>query len=387
MKWRAKKPPDLWTKLMNYFKKISLDSVNFSAVSRRPLSYPVRSGPKVIFRRALNFPICYVLFLAVLLTVVGPCPAQADKKHVIKFATLAPEGSSWMKSMRGLAEKVKKATDGNVTFRFYPGGVSGDEKDVIRKMRIGQLHGAGFTGVGLGEILSEVRVLDLPFLFETDEEIQHVYKKMNDYFSGRYEEKGYVLLGWVPVGWVHFFSQQPIRSVADLRQSKPWMWEGDPLVEQVYKEMGVQPIPLSITDVLLSLQTGMVDTVYSSTQGALALQWFTKVKHVTRLRMGYATGGVLISKKKFDKLPEPYQTVLKKIGADGLRELVQIVQSDNLKAEKVLADNDVTWVALPDEKEMTAFHEAGAAVRKNLAGKYIPSQLLEQVLGHLATQR
>lgn len=330
-----------------------------------------------------KFTIRILTLLAALLPIVVASPAQAGKKHIIKFATLAPEGSSWMKSMHKLSDKIKKATDGNVAFRFYPGGVSGDEKDVIRKMRIGQLHGAGFTGVGLGQILPEVRVLDLPFLFDSDEEIQHVYSKMDAYFKGLYEEKGYVLLGWVPVGWVHFFSQQPIHSVDDLRQSKPWMWEGDPLVEQVYKGLGVQPIPLSITDVLLSLQTGMVNTVYASTQGALALQWFTKVKHVTRLRMGYATGGVLISKKQFDKLPQPYQDAVKKIGAECLQELVELIQKDNLKAHKVLEKNDVNWVDLPSEKEKARFQEAGATARKNLAGKYFPAELLDQVLNHL----
>ena len=96
-----------------------------------------------------------------------------------------------MKSMRKLSNKIKKATDGNVIFRFYPGGVSGDEKDVIRKMRIGQLHGAGFTGVGLGQILPGVRVLDLPFLFNNDREVEYVYSKMNSYFTDSYEEKGY----------------------------------------------------------------------------------------------------------------------------------------------------------------------------------------------------
>ena len=132
---------------------------------------------------------------------------------------------------------------------------------MIRKMRIGQLHGAGFRGVGFGQILTEVRVLDLPFLFDSDEEIQHVYAKMDAYFKG----------------------------------------------------LDVQPIPLSTTDVLFSLQTGMVNTVYASTQEALALQWFSKVKHVRRLRMGYAPGEVLISKKKFDKLPPPYQDAVKKM--------------------------------------------------------------------------
>ena len=321
--------------------------------------------------------------LALLFPIVMAGPAQAGKKHIIKFATLAPEGSSWMKSMHKLSGKIKKATDGNVVFRFYPGGVSGDEKDVIRKMRIGQLHGAGFTGVGLGQILPEVRVLDLPFLFDSDEEIKHIYSKMDAHFKSLYEEKGYVLLGWVPVGWVHFFSQQPIRSVDDLRQTKPWMWEGDALVEQVYKGLGVQPIPLSITDVLLSLQTGMVNTVYASTQGALALQWFTKVKHVSRLRMGYATGGVLISKKKFDKLSQPYKDAVKKIGEECLQELVELIQKDNLKAHKVLENNDVKWVSLPEEKEKARFQEAGAIARKNLAGKYFPEELLDKVLNHL----
>jgi len=308
----------------------------------------------------------------------------AEKKHIIKFSTLAPEGSSWMKSMHGFSEKIKKATDGNVVFKFYPGGVSGDEKDVIRKMRIGQLHGAGFTGVGLGAILPEVRVLDLPFLFQSDREVEHVYQAMNDYFEKRFEEKGYILLGWVPVGWVHFLSKKPIRTVDDLRASKPWLWEGDPLVEKAYAGMNVQPIPLSITDVLLSLQTGMVDTVYSSTQGSLVLQWFTKVKHITRLRMGYATGGVLISRKKFKKLPAEYQKSLKKIGAECMKDLVAVIQADNLKAEKVLENNGLKWTPEPDPANLKKFQQAGVTVRKSLSGKIFSPELLSKVLGHLA---
>ncbi|MEK9628692.1 MAG: TRAP transporter substrate-binding protein DctP [Nitrospinota bacterium] len=324
----------------------------------------------------------FCLVLALLILLPGSI-AFAAKKHVIKFSTLAPEGSSWMKSMHRFDVKLKKATDGNVAFKFYPGGVSGDEKDVIRKMRIGQLHGAGFTGVGLGSILPEVRVLDLPFLFHSDKEVEHVYQSMTGYFEDHFEKKGYILLGWVPVGWVHFLSKDPINSVSDLRSAKPWLWEGDPLVEKAYEGMDVKPIPLSITDVLLSLQTGMVDTVYSSTQGALVLQWFTKVKHITRLRMGYATGGVLISKRKFKKLPPEYQKILKKIGAECMKELVGVIKNDNLKAEKVLENNGVKWTPAPDEATLKAFKQAGAAARKSLSGKMFSPGLLKKVLGHL----
>ena len=326
----------------------------------------------------------HALFFTAFLVFVGlGSKAHAEKKHTIKFATLAPEGSSWMKSLRRFSGKIKKATEGNVSFKFYPGGVSGDEKDVIRKMRIGQLHGAGFTGVGLGAILPEVRVLDLPFLFQSDQEIKHVYHAMNDYFVEHFDEKGYILLGWVPVGWIHFLSKKPIQTVADLRASKPWLWEGDPLVEEAYEGMGVQPIPLSITDVLLSLQTGMVDTVYSSTQGALFFQWFTKVKHITRLRMGYATGGVLISKKKFKKLPPAYQEALKKIGSEYLTELATTIQKDNLKSEKVLENNGIKWVHQPDPGAIKMFQQAGVTARQNLSGKLFSPELLNKVLRYL----
>ncbi|GJL80047.1 MAG: ABC transporter substrate-binding protein [Nitrospinaceae bacterium] len=307
----------------------------------------------------------------------------ADKKTRIKFATLAPEGSSWMKEMRRLADEVKQKTEGRVSFKFYPGGVSGDERDVIRKMRIGQIHAAGFTGVGLGQILPEVRVLDLPFLFETDDEIQHVYEKMNGYFAKKFEEKGYVLLGWVPVGWVHFFSTQPVGTVADIKKTKPWMWEGDPLVKKTYEALGVKPVPLSVTDVLMSLQTGLLDTIYASPQGALALQWFTKVKYMSELRMGYATGAVLISKKKFNGLPDDCKPILKKLSEKYLKQLVQTIQKDNAASIKIMNDNGVQLIKMPGKEVVQEFHQAGAVARKNLVGKLFSPQALEMVLNHL----
>ena len=129
--------------------------------------------------KPLSICLCTLFFAAGLLLVGFDFDVYAEKKNVIKFSTLAPEGSTWMKSLRRFSGEIKKATNGNVVFKFYPGGVSGDEKDVIRKMRIGQLHGAGFTGVGLGAILPEIRVLDLPFLFKSDQDVEHVYKAMN----------------------------------------------------------------------------------------------------------------------------------------------------------------------------------------------------------------
>ena len=331
-------------------------------------------------RRFFLLVICAAGFLAG--GWVDPAYA-APKKHIIKFSTLAPEGSSWMNEMRLLAKETKEATEGNLVFKFYPGGVSGDEKDVIRKMRIGQLHGAGFTGVGLGEILPAVRVFDLPFLFENDRQIQHTYEQMSGYFVQEFEKNGYILLGWVPVGWIHFFSREKVQTVDDLKKSRPWMWEGDPLIQEAYQAMNVKPVSLSVTDVLLSLQTGMVDTVYASSQGALALQWFTKVKYMSGFPMGYATGGVLITKKKFNSLPEEYQEVLRTIGTRHLKNLVRKIQIDNARSIEVMVKNGIEISPLLGEKEIDRFREAGSAARRKLVGKLFPQNLLDRVISHI----
>ena len=204
---------------MNYFKRSKMLLSRWPDINKR------------IFRTAtLGCIVCGILasLLFALVLILAEAPdAQAAPKTRIKFSTLAPEGSSWMKAMRSLEKELQRVTEGEVGFKFYPGGVSGDEIDVIRKMRIGQIHAAGFTGVGLGEILPEVRVLDLPFLFRNDREIEVIYEKKNDYFTPRFEEKGDILLGWVPVGWVHFFSKERVFNISSLQTRKSRMGEGD----------------------------------------------------------------------------------------------------------------------------------------------------------------
>lgn len=326
----------------------------------------------------------WAIFLPVLGIMLCASPAHsAGKTANIKFATLAPEGSNWMKEMHRLDKEVQDATGGAVAFKFYPGGVSGDEMDVIRKMRIGQVHSAGFTGVGLGEILPEVRVLDLPFLFENDKQVEHIYEAMDEYFTGKFAEKGYVLLGWVPVGWVHFFSKYEIKSIDDLKKTKAWMWEGDPLVQEAYAVLNIKPFPLSITDVLMSLQTGMLDTVYTSPIGALALQWFSKVSYMSQVRMGNSTGAVLMTKEQFEKIPQEHRKKVAEISRKVLKDLVRKTQDENTRSIEAMLKSGLKQAAMPSAPELEKFQQAGAAIRKNLTGKLYSQELLNKVLSHL----
>ena len=136
--------------------------------------------------------------------------------------------------MRQLDSDIREKTDGRVKFKIYAGGVQGDEKDVVRKMRINQIHSAGFTGVGLGEIVPELRILELPMMFQSYDEVDFVTSQLYDEFAQRFEEKGMIILGWADVGFAYVYSKNPIQTIADLRQSKIWMWEGDPVAEATF---------------------------------------------------------------------------------------------------------------------------------------------------------
>ncbi len=328
-----------------------------------------------------------ILCVAAALGLLHPENAQAARRHLIKFATLAPEGTTWMKVMRDFARAVQEKTDGQVRFRIYPGGVQGDEKVVVRKIRIGQLHSAGFTGVGLGEILPEVRVLELPFLFFREEEVDFVHRRIDSRLAKAFERKGFVILGRAEVGLVHLFSKNPIRNRDDLKKSKLWAWEGDPLAKAYFEALQLTPISLSVVDVLTSLQTGLIDTVYASPMGAIALQWFTKVKYMTRLPVSNATGAVLVTKRMFDRLSPEQQALLKTEGKRHFARLVRLSREENRTAVSEIQKEGVELLPMPSPKDLKEFLEVGRSTWDRLSGKLFPPDLLAEVLSALADYR
>lgn len=304
--------------------------------------------------------------------------AAAETKH-IKFATLAPEGSTWMKVLGDLNTELQEKTGGSLKFKMYPGGVAGDEKDVVRKIRIGQLHSAGFTGVGIGEIASELRILDAPWLFNSFEEVDHVYKTFDKEFAKALDKAGYVLLGWTELGFVYVFSKNPIASPDDMKKSKMWVWEGDPIAEAAYKAIGVSPIPLSVVDVMSSLQTGMIDAVYGPPMGVVALQWFTRTKHIYGVPMADSSGAVLLSKKFFESLKPEEQKILLEVSGRHLRRLNVLTREENIKALDTLKKQGLTVSAAPTAEILKRYQELGKSARKDLVGKLYTPELLARV--------
>lgn len=283
-----------------------------------------------------------------------------------------------MNVMKEYDAAIRKESGGRMGFRIYPGGVQGDEKSVLRKIRSGQLHSGGFTGVGLGEIAPSVRILDSPFLVRNHAEIDYIYQKFDEEFQRAFEEGGYVLLGWAEVGFVYVYTNTLIRKPDDLKGIKMWTWEGDPIAETAFRALGINPIPLSITDVMTSLQTGLIDAVYTAPLAAVALQWFTRVKYMVNVPLADASGAVLVSKAYYDKMPDDLQEILVRNGRTFMAKLTHLSRKDNEQSIEELKKQGIKMVKVGEE-DLQLYIEVGNRSRRMLAGKLYSTDLLNRV--------
>jgi TRAP-type C4-dicarboxylate transport system substrate-binding protein len=311
-------------------------------------------------------------------SAAGGALAEDKPKTQIKFATLAPEGSTWMKVMHAIDDEVRAGTGNRVAFKFYPGGVQGDEKDVLRKVRNGQLHGGGFSGYGLGAIASEFRVIELPFMFRNFDEVDHVREQFESYVVDIFKQKGFVFLGWGDVGFVYLFSNSPITSPDELRRAKVWTWSGDPLAEIFFKAFSVSPIPLALPDVLTSLQMGVVDAVYAPPLACVALQWFTRVKYMTNVPISYGFGALLVSEESLKGIDPADLDVLKRVCSAQSKVLVDKTRRENLEAVKSIKSEGVKLLD-PSAEVEKEFFDTGRSAWKDGVGRLYPENLLDRV--------
>lgn len=326
-----------------------------------------------------------LISLSFLLVVAAVLAEKPDNE--IKFASVAPEGSAWMKQMEMLDTEVREATGGSVGFKLYAGGVQGDEPDVLRKIRFGQLHAGGFTGNGMGEILPAARILELPFLYRDKAEIDYVLAEFTDRFDQEFREKGYVLLGWTEVGYVYFFSNKPITSIDDLRKMKVWTWQGDPLAAAMFDAMRVTPVPLSLPEVMTALQTGMVDAVYVSPMAAVSTGWFTRTKYMNVQPLTNSMGAVLLSKRLWDKLDTEEQQILLASSRKHLRELTLLTREQNKESLEQLEKAGIEMLPPPGPDTMQEYERIGIEVRQELTDDLYSEQLLEDVKAALERYR
>ena len=317
-----------------------------------------------------------VIFAVLLASLLWSFTAHAQ---VLKIATIAPEGSSWMADMRKGAAEIKERTEGRVEVKFYGGGVQGNDRQVQRKMRTGQLHGGAFTSGSMSLFQKDADIYALPLTFNDLGEVMYVRERLDKILRQRLEDAGFVTFGFAGGGFAYMMSNRPIAKLDDLRGQKVWVPEGDAVSYAALQALGVAPVTMPITDVLTGLQTDLLDSVTVPPVGAVVLQWHTRLKYLTELPIAYVYAAILIDRKVFERLSGPDQAVVREVLERIYQEFDRQGATDNDEALQALLGSGLTAVK-PDASEVSSWREiVNQSHREQAAKGTVNAGLLDEV--------
>jgi TRAP-type C4-dicarboxylate transport system substrate-binding protein len=331
------------------------------------------------------------LAVGVLFGCPGVTEAAAETKkaeYVIKTATLAPEGTVWMKTMRAVSDHVQEASGGALFTKFYSGGVMGDEPDVVRKMKLGQLDGSGVSLTGVRLTCPEFQVLEMPFLFGGDgtdsarayQEAEYVMLKLYNEFDQYAEKQGYRIIAIASAGFAHICSANPLDNMLrDLPQQKVWQWEGETVMKAISESLGVPTISLPLPETLTALQTGMINAFYGTPIHVLAFQWNKYITHIYSPPIFYTPSYVVVSERAWNKIPENIRNLFFDEKATRIKlEALKWIHDDDRNSLEVLKKQGVKVVAIPPD-QLREMKERTRKVWKEMSGKIFPADLLDKV--------
>jgi TRAP-type C4-dicarboxylate transport system substrate-binding protein len=311
-------------------------------------------------------------------------PISESHATTFKIATVAPEGSQWMVDLKAAGKDIEEQTTGRVKLKLYGGGVMGNDKKVLRKIRIGQLQGGAFMANGLAERYRDIVIYGLPMAFETQAEVDYVRQRMDPILMKGLEDAGFVSFGFAGGGFAKLMGAEPIADLKDLRGRKVWVPEGDNISYKAMEALQLSPVVLPITDVLTGLQTGLLEYVATPPVGAVVLQWYTKVKYVTSVPFAYTVGLLAIDKRAFQRISETDQAIVRDVLNRVYEEFEVRNRRDNLDAEQALRSSGLNFVDV-DPQLVPEWRATTAASNREMAEKGSFSvELLDELLGYIA---
>ena len=322
-------------------------------------------------------PLVRRLVMSALLMLAGALPSQAAVQF--KLATIAPEGSGWMRELRAAADEVAERTEGRVKIKYYPGGVMGNDKKVLRKVRIGQLQGGAFTSSGLSERYADIVIYGLPLVFNDDAEIAYVRERMDPLLIEGLSEAGLEALGMAGGGFANLMGAEQVTTLDELRGRKVWVPEGDLVSYAAMESLDLSPVVLPITDVLTGLQTGLLEFVATPPVGAVVLQWYTKVKYVTEIPLAYTLGIMAVDQRAFRRVDAADQAVMREVIQAAYRRLDEQNIADNASARDALVANGLE-ILTPPVDAVESWRAAAATANDRLVSEGIVSQRMLDLL-------
>ncbi len=321
-------------------------------------------------------------WFALCMTFAVGTHAQAE---VIKFGTLAPLNSPWYDILREMADDWQKASGGTIQVKIYPGGVAGDESDIIRKMRVGQLQAATLSG-GLADIAPEFRAFSLPMLFDTYEELDYVVERKLPELNAILETRGFKALNWADIGWLYFFTQRPAVHPNDLRAQRLFWWESGSAYIEAWKDAGFHPVPLAATDMHTALQSGLINAFAAPPLAALSFQWFALAPHMTDVKWASIVGATVISTSTWRSIPDPLKPRFAQAARDAGVKLRLSIRPLGDEAVKVMQRHGLTVHPVPPDVKEEWRRGARAAYPK-IVGQAMPRAMVADVERLVAEHR
>lgn len=319
--------------------------------------------------------------LCISIALSAPVSAQ-----VIKLGSLAPEGSPWDKALRRIAADWNTVSNGRLKVRVFAGGIAGDEPNMVRKIRINQLQAAAMTGIGLGSIVEDIYAVQLPFLIRTTEEMEYVMAEMEPTLNRMLEEKGFTMVAWFLAGWSYLFSKTPAVTPREVKRLKLLVDYSAPKITQAWKELGFRVVPVASTEVLVALQSDMIEAFLLTPLTAAAMQWFGLAKNMMELPIAPMISGLVISERVWNGIPDDLKPELLSIVEQHLvtlsresaaleEEAVAIMLENGLQIHRVSPQVQEQWERVMSE---------GLDL---ITGKAVSTDMVEEVKMHLAEYR
>ncbi|MCX5896017.1 MAG: TRAP transporter substrate-binding protein DctP [Proteobacteria bacterium] len=318
------------------------------------------------------------IWLLMLIILTAPASWAADEV-VIKMATIAPQNSEWHQVLQEMGAEWEHASRGQVKFRLYPGGVAGDDSDVVRKMRLGTLSAALLSSDGLTDIDRSVLALQVPLAYANYRELDCTIEQLGPPIEKQLDARGFVLLGWSDAGWAHFFTKSPVRTPDDMKKLKMFVWAGDDRYVELWKKAGFNPVPLPSTEISTALQTGLVNAVTSTPQGAVLLQWYRQVKYMSDLKWAVLLGAIVVNKPTWEKIPADVRPLLKEAARNACRRLSQFSRQSESRDIEVLQKHGV-HVVVVDDAVLAQWRQIIDEVLPQVRGSFLPAESLDAAL-------
>lgn len=330
--------------------------------------------------RRLRFLLA-ALVVGAALAAAWPAPpvAEAQAPVLVRMATLVPDGSSWHLILKESAEQWKQVSGGKVTVRLFPGGVAGDDPDVVRKMRLGTLNAGVLTSVGVAEIDRSVYAMGIPLMYDSYEEVYWVHEKMRPKLEASLEAKGFVVLNWADGGWVHFFAKRPVAVPDDLRKLKLFSWAGDAEAVEIWRSAGFNPVPLPSTEIATALQTGLVEALGAPPQVAVISQFFNNARNMTDLKWQLLQGATIITKATWEKIPADVRPELLRVSREAGARLQKEIRDAEAKDVEAMKKRGLTVVPV-SAAQRAQWQKLTESIYPRIRGKVVPAEAFDEAM-------